>query len=75
MAIRHSPSLYITLPYLYVFVLDSTLLYHGSTELYLTLKEFAKALLHSTRLYITLRWLYFTLRDSKLLYHGSTLFY
>ena len=42
--------------------LDSTLFYHGSASLYLTL-------------YITLFWLYFTLLVCTLLYYSSTLYH
>jgi len=85
MALLHSTRLYITLPWHYFILLDSTLLYHGSTSLYWTLHYSTMAVLHSTRLYITLTWLYFTLHalpylyltvlDSTLLYHGSTSLY
>ena len=83
----HSTRLYVTLAWLYftlqdsihystmaliITLLDSTLLYHGSTSMYQTLHYSTMALLHSTRLYITLVWLYFTLLDSTLLYNGST---
>ena len=67
---------------------DSTLLYHGSTSLHLTLHDSPLALLHctyfyhsSTSLYLTLLYcslyyastsLYFMLLDSTLFYHGST---
>ena len=71
MALLHSTRLFINLPWLYFTLLDSTLLYHGSTPLYLTIHNTTLALLHSTRLYITLPWLYFILLDFTLLYHGS----
>jgi len=61
MALLHSTKIYITLPWLYFTLLDSTFLYHGSTSLY--------------RLYITVPWLYFTLLDSTLLYHDCTSLY
>ena len=51
MVLLHSTRLYITLPWLYLTLLDSTLLYHGSTSLYWTLHYCTMALLHSTRLY------------------------
>ena len=83
MALLHLIRLYITLPLLYFTLLDSTLLYHGSTLLYiivpygytsfyLILYNSKIAKLHSTRLYIILPWLFFTLRDSTELYHGYT---
>ena len=56
-------------------LLPSTLLYIGSTALYVTLQDFIMALLHSAWLYITLPQLYFTILDSTLLYHGSTSLY
>ena len=70
--------LYIFLPWLYFTLLDSTLLYHSSTSIYVTPNYFSMALLHSTWLYITLPWLYFTPLDSTLFNMGlllSTLFY
>ena len=72
MALLHSTSLYITLPWLYFSLLASTLLYHGSTSLYLT----RSTLLYygSTSLNLTLPSPYFILLDSTLLYHGSTSF-
>ena len=57
MALLHSTLLYITLPWLYFIVLDSTLFYHGSTSLYLTL-HYPALVHHSTSLYITLLRLY-----------------
>ena len=51
MALLHSTWLYITLPWLYFTPLDSTLLYHGSTSLYLTIYLSTIALLHSISLY------------------------
>jgi len=66
---------YITVPWLYFTLLDSTLIYQGSTSLYVTLHFSTMDLLHSTWLYTTLPWLYFTLLDPTLLYHGSTSFY
>ena len=63
----HSTRLYIRLPWLYFTLLDSTLLYNGSTSIYYTLYYSTMALLQSPRLYITLPWLYFTLLDSTLL--------
>ena len=53
-------------------LLDSTLLYHGSTSMYYTLRHSTMAVLDSTRIYITLPWLYVSLLDSTLLYYGST---
>ena len=55
MAILHCIRLYVT-------VLDSTVLYHGSTLLY-------------TRLNNNLPWLYFTLLESTLFYHVWTSIY
>ena len=88
MPLLRSSWLYITLPSLYFTLLDSRLLYYGSTSLDLTLHYSTVALLHSmwlhystvvqlqsTWLYITLPWLYFTLLDCTLLYHGSTSVY
>ena len=43
------------------YIHDSTLLYHGSTSLYITLHYSTMALLHSVLLYISLPWLHFTL--------------
>ena len=67
---------------------DSTLVYHGSTSLYLNLHHSTllililldstllyHALLNSTLLYNTLLWHYFTLLDPALHYHGSTSLY
>ena len=68
----HFTWLYITLPWLYSTKLDPTLLYHGSTPLYLTLHYSTVALLHSTWLFKTLSWLYSTLFDSTLFYRSST---
>ena len=65
MALLHSTRLYITLPWLYFTLLDSTLLFLGLTM----------ALLHSTRLNFTIPWLYFTLLDSMNVYHSSTSLY
>ena len=64
MALLHSSRLYITVPWLYFTVLESTLLYYGSTLLYETLHYPIKALLQSTRNYITLTWIYFTLHNA-----------
>ena len=75
MALLHYIWLYITLPWLYFTLLDSTLHYHGSTSLYVTLRYTTMALLDSTSLYIIVPWLIFTLLDSPLLYHGSTSLY
>ena len=50
-ALPQSSSLYITLPWLYFSLLDSTLLYHVSTSsssLYITLTQLYFILLHST---------------------------
>ena len=63
MAQLHSSRLYITLRWYYFTLLDSRLLYHDFTSLYLTLHYSTMALIHSTRLYMTLSWLYFTLLD------------
>ena len=77
MALLHSTRLYKTLPLLYLTLLDSTYLYHGSTSfyyslhnskngstsLYFTLHYSTMAILKSTRLYIDLPWLYFTVLD------------
>ena len=75
MAILISTGLYIILPWFYFTLLDSKLLNHGSTSLYLTLHYSTMAILISTGLYIILPWLYFTLLDSALLYHGCTSLY
>ena len=76
--------LYITLPWLYLTLLDSPAFYHKST-LCLALLLFTIALLHCTwlyttlpwfsfTLYFTLPWLYFTLCDSTLgLVHSTWL--
>jgi len=78
MAQLHSTRSYEILPWLYFTLVDSTLLYHGSTSLYEILHSYPMALLHSTRLftlyhgstslyltlYISLPWLYFNLLDS-----------
>ena len=61
-ALLHSTSLYNTLPWLYLTLLDSI---HYSTM----------TLLHSAWLYISLSWHYFTWLDSTLLYHCSTSLY
>ena len=68
--------------WLYFTLHDSTLIYHGSISLYLTLHHSAMALLHPAFLYITLPWLYFTLHyhtvallHSILLHLGSTSLY
>ena len=76
MDLLHFTWIYITPPWLYLNLLDSRLLYHGSTSLYMTLHysyfypstslyfnllHSTIALLHSTWIYITLPWLYFTL--------------
>ena len=63
MAITSLYFIYITLPWLYFTLLDSTLL------------RATMALLDPAQLYITLPWLYFTPLDSALLYHDSTLLY
>ena len=55
-----SISLYITLPWIYLTLLDSTILYHGYYFTVLHLHYSTMALLHSTWLYITQS------------YHGST---
>ena len=67
--------LYIILLWLYFTPLDSTLIYYGSTSMYLTLHYSTLALLHTTLFHIILLWMYFTLLDSALLYIGSTSFY
>ena len=83
MALLHSTRLYIPLPLLYLTLLDSTFLYHGSTSLHINLPWLYFTLFDSTflyhgytSLYLTLHysipWLYFTLLDSTLLYRGST---
>jgi len=61
MALLHSTSLYITLKWLYFTLLDSTLIYHGSTSLSQTLHYSTIALPNSTWLYITLPYFYFSL--------------
>ena len=72
MALPYSACLYITLPWLYFTLLDSILLYIGSTSLYLILHYSTMALFHSTWLYITQTLLYYNLLDSTLPYIGST---
>ena len=68
----HSTSLYITLPGLYSYLLDSILLYNGSTSLFLILHYSTMALLHSIWFFIILPLFpFFTLLDSTLLYNGS----
>jgi len=47
MPLLHCTWLYITLPCLYFTLIDSTLLYHGSTSLYLSLQYSTIFLLHS----------------------------
>ena len=63
-------------------LLQSTVLYHGSTWLYLTLLHYIIARPGCSLLYYTLPWLYYilpwilvTLLDSTTLYHGSTWLY
>jgi len=89
MALLRHTWLYITLPWFYFTLLDSTLLYQGYTSLYFTLHYSTLAILKSTWVYITLPWFYFTLLDSTfpvpsfnftlldstLLYQGSTSLY
>jgi len=75
MALLHSSTLYITLPWLYFTVLDSTLHYHDSPSLYWILHFSTNALLHSTRLYITLPWCYFNLHCSTMALHDTTFLY
>ena len=75
MALLQSTLLCITLPWFYLTPLYSTLLYQGSTSLYLILHDSTMALLYSTLLYIILPWLYLILIDSAWLYHGSTSLY
>ena len=80
----------LSLPWLNFILLFSTLLYHGSryfavivctvlylgsTSLYVNLHYSTIALLDSTWFYIAPPWIYFTLLDSTLLYHSSTSFY
>ena len=55
-----------TPPFLYLALLDSTTLYHGSTALY------TMALLHTTWLYYILHWLQFNLLHSTVTLLGST---
>ena len=82
MALLHSILIYIihlwfyfiTLPWIYFTLLDSTLPCPGSSFCF-TVHYSTKALLHATLLYITLPWLYFILLDSKLLYHSYTSLY
>ena len=69
MALLHSTSLHMTLPWLYLTLLHSRWFYHGSTWLYTYLYH------DSTWLYFTLPWLYLILLGSTLLYHGSTSLY
>jgi len=59
MALLHYIRLYITLPWVYFTLLESTLLYHDSTPLYSTM-----ALLHCTLLYHGSTPIYFTLHYS-----------
>ena len=61
MAILYSTRLYIILPWVYFTLLDTTLLYLGSTSMYWILHYPTMALPHSSRHYITLPWLYYTL--------------
>ena len=87
MALLRSIWLYITLPWLYFTLPDSTLLYHGSTSLYLTLLYHGSTSLYltlhystivqlpSTWLYIVLPWLYLILLDLTSPYHGFTSLY
>ena len=75
MALLHSTWQYIPQPWLYSTLLDSTLLYRWSTQLYMTLHYSTVALLHCTRLYITLPFLYSTLLDPTLLYRCCTPLY
>ena len=53
-ALLHYNVLYITLPWLYFILLDSSSLYHDSTSLYFIMHYSTMALLHSTWLYIIL---------------------
>ena len=79
LALLHSISLHIILPFIYVTLLDSTLIYHDCTSLYLTtllyhdsislyLTLHALLYIGSTSLHIILQWLYVTLLDSTLHY-------
>ena len=74
MALLHSTFLYITLPWLYFTLLESTSLYHRSTSLYLSLHYSTMALHLSSLLNISLPWLYFTQLFLPWLYmHYSTM--
>ena len=75
MAVLDSTRIYITLPWLYFTLLDSTLVNHRSTSLYYTLHYYTMPPLHTNGLYVTLTCLYFTVLDSTLPYHGTTLLY
>ena len=79
MDVLDSTRIYITLPWLYFSLLDSTLLYHGSTSTYYTQHYSTMTILRFTRLYITLYTMALLhsvpLLDSTLLYHGSTSLY
>ena len=77
---------YYSLPLLYLALMDSTTLYHGSNCLYRTLvpptMSLLGSILHttvpllsSTGLYYSRLWLCFVLLDSTALYHYSTCFY
>ena len=63
---------YITLPWIYFNLLDSSLLNH---KLYFTLLDSTLLYYASISLYIILQWLYFNLLHSTLLYHGFTSLY
>ena len=66
MALYHSTLFYIIPPWVYFTLLDCTLLYHGSTSLYFTLRYRTLAQYSS---------LYFTLLNFTLLHPGSTSLY
>jgi len=72
LSLLDSTSLYTTLPWLAV--LDSTLLYHCSTQLYLTLHNSTMAVLYLTLYYSTMTLLH-SILYSFLFYHGSMSFY
>ena len=75
MALLHSSRLYITLPWLYFTLLDSTLLNHGSTSLYKTLHYSSMAQLHFAYLYHGSTSLYSTLHKSTMaLLHSTSLY-
>ena len=71
MDVLDSTRIYITLPWLCFSLLDSTLLYHGSTSTYYTQHYSTMTILRFTRLYITLQWLYFTVYLYLILHYST----